>query len=249
MPIDQLQIDLPNDSTKLYDIAVELGGMRIFLNSGALALTKRLLLQKFTTLSNTELINEEAIIDAFINYRVQPNNFRQLETKSILGNALILRAISSDAVNIIGTAYIEWGRHATELCTAMLLWTGDNPELAEVEDKILLNPDVVESLLFYASGRLTQRIRVLNQGVELRKRLSAEIHSYCEIPESIKAALDQDKHIFGGTLTNQKLLSELQFIACHVEEGDVKNRVDSLLLSLATTMNEQYYQAINQGID
>jgi hypothetical protein len=197
MPEEQQSSVSPNAAHQLYNLAIEIAEHHMIYKSFDLVWVRERL-EAFPKSRYPPRIDYEAIIDAFISYRDKSNKFQQLETNAILGHALILRALGPEAAYRIGCEYFKWGRHATLMCTALLLWVGDNPELKDVEEKFTLNPDVGEGLLFYASGNLSQ---LSPASVNLRQRLSLEMLSFCEIPLDIKIALNLDKHSVGGSIT------------------------------------------------
>lgn len=153
MPMEQQAPEMTAAGEQLFKLALERADYGLYCRCCSLTATSNVLMPVFPHqgLSCGDKLNDVAVIDliteAFISYRDNPHHLRQLEKKAILGHALILKAIGSEAANRIGQAYLERGINSAEMCTALLLWTGDHPELDEVTEKITLQQDIVEALL------------------------------------------------------------------------------------------------------
>jgi hypothetical protein len=121
---------------------------------------------------------KESVIEALISYCDSPPfDFNHLQRHAILGHALIIRALGSDAAVRIAHAYLAKGKKTNELCAALLLWVGENPELNEVVDKVSLPPGLAEALFFNARGALyyKAKVHVLDPNKMLWERLPSEI--------------------------------------------------------------------------
>lgn len=238
MPMEQQSPELIAAGEQLYNLALARADYGLFCRCCSLTATSNVLMPLFPHqgFGCGHQLNDEAIIDSiskvFISYLNNPHHLRQFETKAILGHALILKAIGSEAANRIGQAYLERGVNSSKMCTAFLMWTGDHPELTEVTEKITLQPDIAEALLEMAEHSLTRPARVIDQAYDLRKRLSAELLSEGLVPTRLQEAIRKDNQPFAGTLTPAQLQSELKDVLSHIHDPSIRRRIEALLESL-----------------
>jgi hypothetical protein len=239
MPMEQQSPEMTAAGEKLFKLALERADYGLFCRCCSLTATSNVLMPVFPHqgLGTGDQFNNAAVIDsiteAFISYRGNPQHLlRQLETPAILGHALILKAIGSEAANRIGQAYLEWGVNPSKMCTALLMWTGDHPELAAVTEKITLQPDIAEALLSRAENRLSRPARVFDPAYDLRKRLSAELLSECHVPTRLQEAIANDNQPFAGSLTSHEVTAELHQILGHLEDPHLRRRIKDLIESM-----------------
>lgn len=166
MPKEPQSPEITAAGDRLYKLALERADYGLFCRCCSLTATSNVLKPVFPHqgLGCGDQLHDAPVIDliteAFISYRDSPHQLHQLETKAILGHALILKAIGSEAANRIGQAYLERGINSPEMCTALLLWAGDHPELGEVSEKISLEHEIESALFEKAERRLTRPVKV-----------------------------------------------------------------------------------------
>jgi hypothetical protein len=241
MPMEQQSPEMTAAGEKLFKLALERAADGMFCRCCSLRATANFLEPAYPDVRSVGVpgvgriigfTTVEPIVEAFISYLNNPRRLRQLETSAILGHAMILKAIGSEAANRIGQAYLERGINSSEVCAALLLWAGDHPELAAVTEKITLKPEIASALLEKAEIKLARPAMLINPAFKLRKRLSSELLSQCHVPTGLQEAIAKDNQPFAGELTSREVTAELHQILGHLEDPHLRRRIKDLIESM-----------------